>query len=381
MLERELKDKAIALSKVYPFVVITGPRQSGKTTLAGCAFPDYKKVSLEDLDNRAFAMEDPRGFISTYPDRTIIDEVQRVPSLLSYLQTHCDQAGKEGMYILTGSQNLQLMQAVDQSLAGRVGLLHLLPFSRSEMQNGGILPESIDLSILHGSYPRLYDKSIPPTDYYPNYIRTYVERDVRNLNNIGDLAKFARFLKLCAARTAQLLNKTTLATDCGISVPTVDSWLSLLETSYIIFMLKPDFKNWSKRLVKTPKLYFYDTGLACSLLEIKDETQMNTHYLRGNLFENLVIADKMKNSFNRGILDPALTFWRDSAGHEVDLISRESMEEHAYEIKSSQTFNESYLDGLKYWSKLSGAAPRQLHLIYGGTTPMTLSSAQVETFN
>lgn len=380
MIARAMESKAIALSQKYPFVVITGPRQSGKTTLAKTAFPDYRKVSLEDIDNRMFASQDPRGFISTYPDRTIIDEVQRVPSLLSYLQTHCDDVGRDGMYILTGSQNLQLMEAVDQSLAGRVGLLHLLPFSKSEMEAGGILPQSIDEKLLYGCYPRLYDKGIAPDDYYPNYISTYVERDLRSLKDISDLGKFVRFLKLCAARVGQLLNKSSLANDCGISVPTIDSWLSILESSYILFPLKPDHCNYSKRLVKAPKLYFYDTGLACSLLEIKTPAQMNTHYLRGNLFENMVISDFMKNDYNKGIIEPSVSFWRDSAGNEVDLLHRDGNKEDAYEIKSAETFNESFLKGLKYWSKLSGAEASDLHVIYGGRTPMMRSDASVETF-
>ena len=372
--------KALALSRQYPFVVITGPRQSGKTTLAKTAFPDYRKVSLEDIDNRMFASQDPRGFISTYPDKTIIDEVQRVPTLLSYLQTHCDDVGKEGMYILTGSQNMQLMEAVDQSLAGRVGLLHLLPFSKSEMENGGILPQSIDEKLLCGCYPRLFDKKIAPDDYYPAYISTYVERDLRNLKDINDLGKFIRFLKMCAARVGQLLNKSSLANDCGISVPTADSWLSILESSYILFLLKPDHKNYSKRLVKSPKLYFYDTGLACSLLEIKTPAQMNTHYLRGNLFENMVISDFMKNDYNKGIIEPSVSFWRDSIGNEVDLIHRDGDREDAYEIKSAETFNESFLKGLKYWSRLAGPDASKLHLIYGGKAPMMRSDASVETF-
>ena len=380
MIARAMERKAIALSQKYPFVVITGPRQSGKTTLAKTAFPDYRKVSLEDIDNRMFASQDPRGFISTYPDRTIIDEVQRVPSLLSYLQTHCDDVGRDGMYILTGSQNLQLMEAVDQSLAGRVGLLHLLPFSKSEMEAGGILPQSIDEKLLYGCYPRLYDKGIAPDDYYPNYISTYAERDLRSLKDISDLGKFVRFLKLCAARVGQLLNKSSLANDCGISVPTIDSWLSILESSYILFLLKPDHCNYSKRLVKAPKLYFYDTGLACSLLEIKTPAQMNTHYLRGNLFENMVISDFMKNDYNKGIIEPSVSFWRDSAGNEVDLLHRDGNKEDAYEIKSAETFNESFLKGLKYWSKLSGAEASDLHVIYGGRTPMMRSDASVETF-
>ena len=380
MIARDMTGKALALSRQYPFVVITGPRQSGKTTLAKTAFPDYRKVSLEDIDNRMFASQDPRGFISTYPDKTIIDEVQRVPTLLSYLQTHCDDVGKEGMYILTGSQNMQLMEAVDQSLAGRVGLLHLLPFSKSEMESGGILPQSIDEKLLCGCYPRLFDKKIAPDDYYPAYISTYVERDLRNLKDINDLGKFVRFLKLCAARVGQLLNKSSLANDCGISAPTADSWLSILESSYILFLLKPDHKNYSKRLVKSPKLYFYDTGLACSLLEIKTPAQMNTHYLRGNLFENMVISDFMKNDYNKGIIEPSVSFWRDSIGNEVDLIHRDGDREDAYEIKSAETFNESFLKGLKYWSRLAGPDASKLHLIYGGKAPMMRSDASVETF-
>ena len=380
MIARDMTGKALALSRQYPFVVITGPRQSGKTTLAKTAFPDYRKVSLEDIDNRMFASQDPRGFISTYPDKTIIDEVQRVPTLLSYLQTHCDDVGKEGMYILTGSQNMQLMEAVDQSLAGRVGLLHLLPFSKSEMESGGILPQSIDEKLLCGCYPRLFDKKIAPDDYYPAYISTYVERDLRNLKDINDLGKFIRFLKLCAARVGQLLNKSSLANDCGISVPTADAWLSILESSYILFLLKPDHKNYSKRLVKSPKLYFYDTGLASSLLEIKTPAQMNTHYLRGNLFENMVISDFMKNDYNKGIIEPSVSFWRDSIGNEVDLIHRDGDREDAYEIKSAETFNESFLKGLKYWSRLAGPDASKLHLIYGGKAPMMRSDASVETF-
>ncbi len=380
MIARDLTSKAIALSRQYPFVVITGPRQSGKTTLAKAAFPDYKKVSLEDIDIREFASQDPRGFIATYPDKTIIDEVQRVPSLLSYLQTHCDDAGKEGMYILTGSQNLQLMQAVDQSLAGRVGLLHLLPFSKSEMEDGGILPQSTDEKLLYGCYPRLFDKGIAPEDYYPAYINTYIERDLRSIKDVSKLSNFIRFLKLCAARVGQILNKSSLANDCGISVMTVDSWLSILESSYILFLLRPDHKNYSKRLIKAPKLYFYDTGLVCSLLEIKTATQMNTHYLRGNLFENMVISDFIKNDFNNGIIEPGVSFWRDSTGNEVDLIHRSGDKEDAYEIKSAETFNESFLKGLKFWSKLSGADASKLHIIYGGATPMRRSEASVETF-
>ena len=380
MVQRILQEKAVNLAKKFPFVVITGPRQSGKTTLTKMAFPDYRRVSLEDMDNRAFAQEDPRGFIATYSDRTIIDEVQRVPHLLSYLQTHCDDEGKEGMYILTGSQNMELMESVDQSLSGRVGLLHLLPFSKTEMKESGFWNQNIDNMLLQGSYPRLYDKGIAPCDYYPSYINTYIERDVRRIKNITELSKFERFLKMCAARIGQLLNMSSLANDCGISVPTVEQWISVLEASYILFRLKPDFKNYSKRLVKTPKLYFYDTGLACSLLDIKTETQMNTHYLRGNLFENLVVSDFIKDEFNNGAIETALSFWRDSRGNEVDIIKRIGEEEFAYEIKSAATFNESFTKGLDYWSKLSNADSAHKTVLYGGTGEMLRSNAIIQSF-
>lgn len=381
MIGRDLQSKAIELAQKYPFVVITGPRQSGKSTLARLAFPEYKTVSLEDLDNRAFAEEDTRGFISTYPDKTIIDEVQRVPSLLSYLQTHCDNEGKEGMYILTGSQNIELMQSVDQSLAGRVGLIHLLPFSKKELNDANMLGNGIDAMILKGFYPRIYDKNIPAYDYYQNYVRTYVERDVRNIKNITDLSRFVRFLKLCAARVGQLLNMSALANDCGISVPTVEQWLSVLETSFVIYRLKPDWQNYSKRLVKTPKLYFYDTGIVCSLLDIRTEDQLHTHYLRGNLFENMVVTDYIKGLYNKGELEPDITFWRDSTGHEVDMIIRKPEGVYAYEIKSSETFNESFLDGLRFWGKLSGADGQHKSVIYAGKRIENRSDAIILPFD
>ena len=343
-------------------------------------FPDYKRVSLEDIDNRLFATEDPRGFITTYSDRTIIDEVQRVPSLLSYLQTHTDRKHNVGMYILTGSQNAALMQAVDQSLAGRVGILTLLPFSHEELRDADIVPQTINAEIFKGSYPRLYDYDIEPTDYYPNYIKTYVERDVREIKEIGDLAKFTRLIKLCAGRIGQLLNKTSLATECGVSAPTVDAWLSVLEASYIIHFLRPDYRNFSKRLVKSPKLYFHDTGLACSLLEIRSVAQLDTHYLRGGLFENMVVNEFLKREFNRG-KEPTLSFWHDSTGNEVDLLCTENEMQHAYEIKSGATFSKDYFKGLNYWGKLSGADATQKIVIYGGEKNMNTSDGAVTSWS
>lgn len=376
MVTRELQSKLIQLSTKFPFVTITGPRQSGKSTLARMAFPNYRRVSLEDLDNREFAETDPRGFIATYPSDTIIDEVQRVPSLLSYLQTHSDDRGKMGMYILTGSQNAELMAAVDQSLAGRVGILTLLPFSHTEFQASGLIPSSVNEEIFTGGYPGIFDREIAPTDFYPSYIRTYIERDVRQMKDIGDLSKFRRLVKLCAGRIGQLLNKASLAVECGVSAPTVDAWLSVLEESYIIHFLRPDYHNFSKRLVKSPKLYFYDTGLACSLLELRSPAELSSHYLRGGLFENMVVNEFLKSSFNKGE-EPSASFWRDSTGNEVDLLISESGVQSAFEIKSGATFSKDYFKGLNFWGKLAGADSTRKSVIYAGDSQMTTSDGRV----
>lgn len=376
MIERILKNKLLEMASKYPVITLTGPRQSGKSTLLKSLFPDYQYVSLEDPDMRLFAQNDPRGFLTTYPDRIIIDEAQRTPELFSYLQSHVDQQGKEGMYLLAGSHNFLLMQTIGQSLAGRTAILKLLPFSHREMSEGGILSNSVDEEIFKGAYPRIFDKGIAPTDFYPFYIQTYIERDIRLLKNIGDLSKFIRFIKLCAGRIGQLLNLSSLANDCGIAVSTATSWISLLEASYIIYLLKPDYHNFSKRLVKMPKLYFYDTGLACSLLEIKMEIQLSSHYLRGNLFENLVINEFVKESFNKGE-EPQLTFWRDKTGNEVDLLKTIGNMQNAYEIKSGETFSPGYFKGVSYWSKLSGATSERCFAIYAGNKPIKTSIGEV----
>lgn len=364
------------LATKYPVVTLTGPRQSGKTTLLREAFQDYQYVSLEDLDMREFAQNDPRGFLATYPRQTIIDEAQRVPSLFSYIQTHVDYLNETGVYLLAGSQNFLLSENVNQTLAGRTAILKLLPLSHAEMVRHGILPHNNDEEIYLGGYPRLYDKNIAPEDYYPYYIETYVERDVRQLKNIGDLSRFVRFVKLCAGRIGQLLNLSSLANECGITVPTVQSWISVLEASYICYLLKPDWKNFSKRIVKTPKLYFYDTGLACSLLDIKSASQVSTHYLRGGLFENMVINSFLKNAWNEGRAAD-LRFWRDSQGNEVDLLVYESEHPEAYEIKSGATPSSDYFKGLQKWAVISGASSEQLHVIYSGKTSLQTSSGRL----
>lgn len=376
MIQRELSGKLKALAGKFPFVLISGPRQSGKSTLAKISFPEYKYISFSDIDMRNFAKEDPRGFIATYPDHIIIDEIQKEPSILSYLQTYTDNENREGMYILSGSQNLQLISCADESLAGRIGILRLLPLSHKELSDGGIAPKTVWDELFTGGYPRIYDKGIDAIDYYPNYISTYVERDIRNLRQVGDLSLFSKLLKLCAGRIGQLLNVASLATDCGISAPTAQAWLSILEQCYIIHLLRPDYNNFSKRLVKSPKLYFCDTGLACSLLEIHNAAEVRSHYLRGGLFENLVVNEILKKKFNQGQVAD-FSFWRDSNGNEVDLLCPENGKVHAYEIKSGATFNQDFFKGLDYWSKLSGAENDQKTVVYNGNIPMVTSHGNV----
>ena len=378
-IDRTIHGKIMEMAWKYPVITLTGPRQSGKSTLLKHAFPDYLYLSLEDLDLREFATTDPRGFLATYPRRCIIDEAQRVPSLFSYIQTHVDNADEAGMFIMSGSHNFLLMENVNQSLAGRTAILRLLPLSHEEMKVGGVLPASINDEIFTGAYPRIYDKDIAPTDYYPNYIQTYVERDVRMMKNIGDLNKFIRFIKLCAGRIGQLLNLSSLANDCGVSVPTASAWISVLEASYICFLLKPDWVNFSKRLVKSPKLYFHDTGLACSLLDIRSASQVDTHFLRGGLFENMVVSGFVKRAWNEG-RTPDLRFWRDSQGNEIDLLEYESDSVKAYEIKSGATFSPDFFKGLTKWAQLSGATPEQLNVIYAGTSSLNTSMGRLRSY-
>ena len=376
MIERELKVKLELLATKYPIVTLTGPRQSGKSTLLRNTFPDYAYVSLENTENRLFAQTDPNGFLATYPDKTIIDEAQLVPVLFSYLQTHTDLKGKVGMYFLAGSQNFLLMESITQSLAGRTAILKLLPFSRIELKTANKSKESVDEEIFTGSYPRIYDKDIAAIDFYPYYIQTYIERDVRQLKHIGDINKFILFLKMCAGRIGQSLNLSSLANECGIAVSTAQSWLSVLEASYIIYLLKPDHNNYSKRLVKTPKLYFYDTGVACSLLNIIQVEQIATHFLRGALFENLVINEFVKKNLNAG-REPQLSFWRDKTGNEVDLIEQIGGKQNAYEIKSGSTYTSEYFKGLRYWANHSQAEMDACNVIYTGDKSLKTSFGNV----
>lgn len=364
MIPRQAQETLLRLAKGFPILVITGPRQSGKTTLARATFPTHEYVSLEDLDERAFAREDPRGFLSRFDDKGVIfDEVQNVPSLLSYIQTLNDLDPVMGRIVLTGSQQFGLIEAVSQSLAGRAGMVQLLPLSLPEIAAHQDLP-SLDEVLYNGLYPAIYHRELNPSDWYASYIATYVERDVRQVLEVRDLATFARFIKLCAARTGQLLNITNLATDAGISQSSAKQWLSVLEASYVLFMLQPYHENYGKRLIKSPKLYFYDTGLAAHLLGISDAQQMNIHSSRPALFEALVINEAIKSRLNLGKAHQCY-FWRDSTGLEVDLIMQTSQGLLPVEVKSGQTIASDWFKNLKKWQTLNGNS-RQAQLIYGG---------------
>ena len=370
MINREIEPVFFEVLNYYPIVTLTGPRQAGKSTFLKNRLSDWKYVSLEEPDIREFCKIDPKGFLSTYPEHTIIDEVQRVPEIFSYLQTQVDKTGDSGQYVLSGSQNFHLMKSITQSLAGRCGILKLMPFSIVELKKSSLLNKNIDEQIFTGGYPRIYDKKIPAERYFSDYFETYVQKYIRNLENIGNLSLFVKFIKLCAGRIGQLVNITSLANDCGISATTANRWLSLLETSFIIHKLKPDFRNFSKRLTKAPKIYFTDTGLACYLLGIKNHEQIFNHYLRGNLFENMIINQFIYNEYNKGN-EPDFSYWRDKTGLEIDLLKTSFSENgkeliNAYEIKSGQTTNLDYFSNMEKWSTLPGNTNNTKTVIYGG---------------
>ncbi len=329
----------------FPILLVTGPRQSGKTTLLRNTFPEYRYVNMEYADNRAFALEDPRGFLRQYDTNTIIDEAQRVPELFSWLQAKTDEDKKMGQYILSGSQNFLLMAKTVQSLAGRVAIFKLLPLSHAELSEANLMAQTPESAIFTGGYPTLFDREIAPPQYFPSYIETYLERDVRSLTNVQDLGVFRNFLRLCAGHIGQTVNYQRLANDCGISMPTVKNWLSILETSHILFQLQPYFENFNKRLVKSPKLYFYDTGLACHLLNLNSAATIEQYYMRGSLFENTVIAEMMKNRLNAN-QPTAFYFWKDANAVEVDLVVCEDGRTDLFEIKYSFTIKSDFWKGI-----------------------------------
>lgn len=393
MIKRHLGDYIKSVSKKYPVVTIVGPRQSGKSTLARAAFAEYDYVSLEEPDRREFALKDPRGFFKRFNGPLIIDEVQRAPELLSYIQGMVDEPGSARNFVLTGSHQLLLLEKISQSLAGRTVITKLLPFSLRELEGrppgqtlefgtyaaaekpenhaakktgkmvktaktaligGPAEKKDIEYYMFTGGYPRIYDRGLDAGEWLQQYYTTYVERDVRSIINVSQLDLFDRFVRLLAARAGSILNLSSLAADCGISQPTARSWLSVLQACFICFTISPHFKNFNKRLIKTPKIYFYDTGLLCYLLKVRGPLDLFEHSMRGAIFENWVISERMKSAFNLGKEHP-FYYWRDTKGHEVDLVADTGETLYPIEIKSARTFNADFIKNLKYLNELQGA--------------------------
>lgn len=364
-INREIQKSIRNFLGKYPVIAVTGPRQSGKTTMLKAMLTDYRYVSLENPDIRSFAEDDPNGFLKIYDKHVIFDEVQRVPSLFSYIQTIVDESKIMGQFILSGSQNFNLMQNISQSLAGRVALFKLFPFDFSELKSEGLLDNDYISAMIKGFYPAIFDRQISSKVFYSNYVQTYVQRDVSELISIKDARLFQNFLGLCATRAGQILNISSIATECGISQPTAKAWLSALERSYIVFQLYPYFENFSKRIVKSPKLYFLDTGLLSFLLNIYEKEQLISHPLKGNIFENMMVAEFVK-SMNHNYDTIEIWFWRDSAGHEIDLIIKEGINLSLVEFKAGMTIMPDMFKGIKWFSDLYSDKINKKIIVYGG---------------
>ena len=381
MIARHLRSVLREAARDAPVVTLTGPRQSGKTTLARTAFPRHDYASLEDPDLRTFALEDPRGFLDQYRRGVVIDEAQRAPDLFSYVQTLVDRDDRPGRFVLSGSQNFLLLRSISQTLAGRCAILHLLPFSFTELASlpavdvSGLgrriprrrrVPEA-DLpdTLFRGFYPRIHDKKLDARRWLRDYHQTYVERDVRELVNVGDLEAFRLFVRLCAGRNGQLLNLSGLASDAGVTHTTARRWLSILEASFLVVRLRPHHRNFNKRLVKSPKLYFLDTGLLCYLLGIGSPAELRLHAARGNVFESFVLSELLKARLHRGD-EAALYFWRDAAGHEIDFVIADGEKLTPVEVKSGQTVAGDFFAGLRFWRALAGDPAAPAALVYGG---------------
>ncbi len=374
MIERKISEKVLEYANKFPVVTITGPRQSGKTTLCKMLFKNKKYTNLENIDERQFAIEDPKGFLARFEDGAIIDEIQYVPHLFSYIQTIVDSKNKEGMFILTGSQQFEVMESITQSLAGRTAIVKLLPFSLNEAYKN-LENVSLNKVLFTGFFPRIFDKNINPSDMASFYISTYIERDVRKIVNVKDLTKFQIFIKLLAGRTSQLLNLTSLADECDVSHNTIKSWLSVLEASYVIKIQRPFYKNLNKRLVKTPKIYFLDTGLVCYLLGIRNIEQLEVHPLKGEIFETFVVGELLKNRFNNG-KDDNLYFYREHNGREIDIIVDSGINVDLIEVKLSQTISEKFFKNLKKFPE-KGFASVNKKVIYAGKESFNFKNFEI----
>jgi len=377
-IDREIKAELVDLALHYPVVMITGPRQAGKTSLARQVFPDKPYYSIENPDVRQQISSDPRAFFTSNPDGAIIDEFQRYPEILSYIQGIVDEKNQNGQFILTGSNNVSMLSKVTQSLAGRVALLKLLPFSIAEIGAFG-KNYSVDDYLLNGFYPRVYADNLNPTKAYRNYYETYVERDIRQILQVKDVSLFQKFMKLCAGRVGQLFNANNLATEVGVSYQTIFAWLSALQATYIVFLVQPWSANISKRLVKTPKLYFYDVGLAAYLLGIENTSHVETHPLRGSLFENMVTLELLKKRYNAG-LDNNLYFYRDNHGNEVDILQEAGYQLNLFEIKSAETFTPHFLKGLDYLKKIVPDRVGISNLVYAGSDEMSIKEHRIVNY-
>lgn len=376
MIPRTAENCLKTFAQGYPILALTGPRQSGKTTLARAVFPALPYVSLENPVQREFAENDPRGFFKNYAEGAVIDEAQRCPALFSWLQGLVDEARKPAHFVLTGSQQFGLLAGITQSLAGRVAMIALLPFSARELRQADWLAEETDWALFQGGYPPIHDRRLDPAGWFANYVQTYLERDVRQLIQVRDLVQFQRFLRLCAGRSAQLLNLSALGEEAGVSHNTAREWLSVLEASFVIHRLPPYHRNFNKRLVKTPKLYFFDSGLMAWLLGIEHAEQIATHPLRGAIFETWVVSEFVKRRTNVG-QPPNLFFWRDRAGHEIDLLLHENGVIRPVEIKSGATFQREALRSLEKWRDIAGPEAGHPLLVYGGSESQSRSEAEV----
>lgn len=362
-IQREIAPKIEEALGKFPVVAITGPRQSGKTTLCQMLKPEFAYVNLEDISVRDFAKNDPKAFLETYRDGVIIDEIQYVPDLFSYLQVYTDQRGINGEYLITGSQNFLMLERISQSLAGRVAMFNLLPFSVAELRRGDFVHDNWAEYLLYGSYPRKWTQDIDPFDFYENYLSTYVERDVRMIKNILNLDAFQKFIRLLAGRTGQLFNQSSLGNELGIDNKTVNAWMSLLEASFVAFRLQPYHSNFNKRIVKTPKVYFYDTGLLAYLLGIRTLSDLDVHFAKGQLFENFILLEKMKQALNHKTHEK-FYFWRDTGGHEIDILIEKGNKLSAVELKSGKTIHTDFFKGLRKFKNIKPDV--SAYVVYGG---------------